>query len=274
MTVLIKDILDIIEQDAPKALAESWDNVGLLLGDKEREINHILVSLDPTSKLLDEAIALGADSVITHHPLIFRPVSTIDTSQPTGKVIEKALQNSISVIACHTNLDNAANSVSKKLASILALSDLTPLLPAAPPKDNNTGSGCIGIYQEAVDGNTFVQQLLEKLDLESVAITGKLPTTIKKVALCGGSGSGFTEAAYKSGADLYITSEVKHDIARWVEEYDFCVIDATHYATEQFAVELLAESLQKAATENNWALKISQTQTEENPFWNIKRNDK
>ncbi len=274
MALLIKNILDIIEQSAPQSLAESWDNVGLLVGDRERRVKHILVALDPTSMVLDEAAAIGADTVITHHPLIFRPVSAVDTSEPTGKIIEKALQNSISVIGCHTNLDNARNSVSKKLASVLGLTNLSPLLPTAPSNDTDTGSGCVGSYSEAMDSSRFIQQLLQKLDLETVSIAGKLPATIKKVALCGGSGSSFTAAAYKSGADIYITSEVKHDIARWVEERNFCILDGTHYATEQFAVRLLAELLQGAVKPADWNLQITETKTEKNPFWNIKRNEK
>lgn len=273
MTVLIKDILATIEADAPEALAESWDNVGLLVGDRERQIKHILISLDSTSKLLDEAIAIGADAIISHHPLIFRPVSAIDTSRPTGKIIEKALQNSISIIGCHTNLDNATNSVSKILAQTLQLQNLSPLLPGSAPEAADTGSGCLGEFSTPKTGEEFIQSLLKTLDLPAVTIAGQLPKTIEKVALCGGSGSGFTEAAYKSGADIYITSEVKHDIARWVEEYNFCIVDAGHYATEQFAVPLIANSLQTAAEKNGWSLKITETKTEKNPFSYIKRDD-
>ncbi len=273
MTVLIKDILEIIEADAPEALAESWDNVGLLVGDRERRIKHILISLDSTSKLLDEAIAIGADAIISHHPLIFRPVSAIDTSRPTGKIIEKALQNSISIIGCHTNLDNATNSVSKMLAQVLQLTNLSPLCPGLPPENENTGSGCIGEFNKPQVSEEFIQTLLKTLDLPTVSIAGELPKTINKVALCGGSGSGFTEDAYKSGADIYITSEVKHDIARWVEEYNFCIVDAGHYATEQFAIPLIANSLKAAAKKNDWSLKVTETKTETNPFSYIKRDN-
>lgn len=273
MTVLIKDILKIIEADAPEALAESWDNVGLLVGDRERQIKHILISLDPTSKLLDEAIAIGADAIISHHPLIFRPVSAIDTSRPIGKIIEKALQNSISIIGCHTNLDNAVNSVSKVLAKALRLHNLSPLLPGLPTDGENTGSGCLGEFSSPQTGEEFTQTLLKTLNLPAVTIAGQLPKTLKKVALCGGSGSAFTEAAYKSGADIYITSEVKHDIARWVEECNFCIVDAGHYATEQFAVPLIANTLEAAVQQNGWSVKITETKTEKNPFSYIKRND-
>lgn len=272
MALYIKDILACIEHNAPHALAEPWDNVGLLVGDELREVHHILIALDPTSQILDEAIALKADTIITHHPLIFHPVSAINTACPLGKIIEKALVNKISIIGCHTNLDNAAGGVSHALATALGLNKLSPLVPATPPAKPSTGSGCIGNFLQPVDTYDFLQQILNTLHISNINIAGPIPEKTNTVAVCGGSGSSFTEAAYKSGADLYITAEIKHDIARWAEEYNFCVIDAGHYATEQFAISLMAEKLRITASNKEWQLEITETKTEKNPFICIGNN--
>jgi len=272
MALYIKDILASIETNAPHALAEPWDNVGLLVGDELREVHHILVALDPTNQLLDEAISLKADTIITHHPLIFHPVSAINTTDPIGKIIEKALVNKISIIGCHTNLDNAADGVSHALATKLGLNNLRPLLPTVSPAGPGTGTGCIGNPSQPVDTQNFLQRVLDTLHIANISIAGPIPETTNTVAVCGGSGSTFTEAAYKSGADLYITAEIKHDIARWAEEYNFCVIDAGHYATEQFAISLMAEKLRTTASNKEWQLEITETKTEKNPFTCIGNN--
>ena len=128
MATRIKDIICGLNGHAPFSLAEAWDNVGLLLGDPERQVCSLLIGLDPTCSLIDEAISLAADTIVTHHPLIFKPLPTINTAEPVGRFIEKAVLHRISVIACHTNLDSAANGVSDALARAIGLVDLAPLV--------------------------------------------------------------------------------------------------------------------------------------------------
>lgn len=267
MTIYISDILQSIELDAPHNLAESWDNVGLLVGDKSREVTKILVGLDPTTSLLEEAISIKADTVITHHPLIFKPLSAVDTSAPTGKIIELALKNNISIIACHTNLDSAVDGVSAAFAKELNLQIEKPLIAA----ENHVGCGigCIASYEKEMDIKPFLSLILEKLKLENISVAGPMPETVKTVALCGGSGSGFASAALQADVDIYLTAEIKHDIARWAEEYNFCLVDAGHYATEQFAVKLLADLFKNHARYNGWQLEVVESSLEKNPFVSI-----
>ncbi|CAG35363.1 Nif3-like dinuclear metal center hexameric protein [Desulfotalea psychrophila] len=265
MSIYIKDILESIEGDAPKSLAESWDNVGLLVGDKERQVKRVLVGLDPTTSLLAEAIELGADTVITHHPVIFHPLSAIDTSTPVGIIIEQALLHKISLIASHTNLDSAASGVSQALAIALGLEKCCPLLPSSEGIEG-TGLGCLAEFSTPLLWEDFCDLLLERLSVLSVQVAGSVPKRVARVALCGGSGSGFAEKAYRAGADVYITAEIKHDVARWAEECSFCLVDAGHYATEQFAVSLMANSLRRAAGLSGWNIEVFETVTEKNPF--------
>lgn len=266
MTIRIKDIIFSLNVHAPFNLSESWDNVGLLLGDMERRVSSVLIGLDPTCSLIDEAISIGADTVITHHPLIFKPIPAINTAEPVGKFIEKAILHQISVIACHTNLDSAANGVSDALAKALGLFDLQPLLASPEATHSAQGMGRIGSFPEAIPAPTFLRHLGKALDLSSVFIAGRLPETIFTVALCGGSGSDLAPIARERGADLYITAEIKHNIARWAEEHEFCLIEGTHYGTERHAVALLAEILNTENLSHNWDITVTQTQTEHHPF--------
>jgi dinuclear metal center YbgI/SA1388 family protein len=266
MTIRIKDIIFSLNIHAPFNLSESWDNVGLLLGDMEREVSSVLIGLDPSSSLIDEAIAIGADTIITHHPLIFKPLPTINTAEPVGRFIEKAISHKISVIACHTNLDSAADGVSDALAKSLGLSELQPLLANPATPHSAQGMGRIGRFAEAVTAPAFLRLLGKALDLPAVFIAGRLPATISTVALCGGSGSNLATVAYERGADLYLTAEIKHNIARWAEEHEFCLIEGTHYGTERHAVALLAEILNTENLARDWGISITQTQTEYHPF--------
>lgn len=267
MIIQIKDILKSIEIDAPKSLAESWDNVGLLVGESGNKVRKILVGLDPTTSLVQEAISLSADTIITHHPIIFRPLANIDTSCPTGKVIQQSLINNISLIACHTNLDSAEQGVSTILADRLGLKNPAPLLPHAGTP--HTGTGCIAEFAEPVAIDEFCSSLLSTLSLETFQLAGPMPSEVKRVALCGGSGSSFAEDALKLGADLYISAEIKHDVARWAEECHFCIIDAGHYATEQFAVSLIANGLRRRADLLGWEVEVVESESEKSPFVNI-----
>lgn len=266
MAVTITDIIDGLDQEAPFSLAEDWDNVGLLVGSPDQEIRSVLVGLDATNSLLDEAISREADTILTHHPVIFRPLPSINTASPEGKILEKALTHRISIISCHTNLDSASEGVSDILATSLGLTCLTPLLPKTDCTEQACGLGRIGTYENPVKIADFIEKALDVLGLPSFQVAGPLPELVNKVAVCGGSCSDFTELAYKSGADIYLTAEVKHNFARWAEERDFCVIDGTHYGTEQPAIRLLARKLSRLADANNWNIKILQTETEKNPF--------
>ncbi len=260
----VKDILDILDRIAPFKLAEEWDNVGLLTGGLEREITSILVGLDPTGSLLDEAIDRKANTVITHHPLIFHPLSAITTSDPTGRILEKSLTHRINIIACHTNLDSAQNGVSDILAEALGLEQTTPLVQEVP--DSGTGIGRIGNLAKEIEQSVFMDRLFHILEIEGVQVAGPLPKKIRRVAVCGGSGSDFAETAYKNGADVYLTAEVKHSTARWAQECGFCIIDGTHYATEQPVVDHLVARLQQAAKEEKLKIGIHKTQTQSHPF--------
>jgi dinuclear metal center YbgI/SA1388 family protein len=270
MSVYIHDLLASLDLLAPFSLAESWDNVGLLVGSPDARITSILLGLDPSLCLLNEAIALGANTIITHHPLIFHPLATVITDTPIGLFLEKALAHKINIISCHTNLDNVAGGTSDTLAQALGLTGLTPLRPGAIA---GTGSGRIGLLDPPLAGAAFMDRLFQTLQLTTIQVAGTIPEQVKTVALCGGSGSDLAETARARGADLYLSAEIKHSTARWAEECGFCVIDGTHYSTEQPVMSLLHTKLQDLTATKNWPLEIFLTHTEQHPFSHYNKNN-
>jgi dinuclear metal center YbgI/SA1388 family protein len=271
MPARVKDILNTLNTEAPFSLAEAWDNVGLLVGSPEQEVTAVLAGLDPTNALLDEAIALGANTVITHHPVIFKPLPAIDTTAPYGRLLEKALTNRIAIIACHTNYDNAEEGVSTILARQLGLDNLLPLIPAG---EGGAGLGRIGTFPAPLSAADFLARVLDVLGLDSVQTAGTLPTRITTVAVCGGSGSEFAEQARRSGADVYLSAEIKHNIAVWAGETGFCIIDGTHYATEKPAIAALVSHLEQINLREGWNIRTMQTKTEHHPFVALNRKHK
>lgn len=263
--ITIDSILKSLNSLAPFSLAETWDNVGLLVGDPQAAVSGIMIGLDPTDSLLDEAMAHGANLVITHHPVIFQALKSIRTDQPNGALLAKALNNKISLIACHTNLDVVTNGVSHVLAQCLGLAGLTPLNvhPSAAP---DLGLGRIGTLATPVAGRTFLNQLCAALALPTVAVAGRLPDTLQRVAVCGGSGSEFAGAAKENGAEIYVTAEVKHHTARWAEEADFCIIDAGHFATEHLIAKALATGLATLLADQKFDIPVHTTEKQKNPF--------
>ena len=267
----IKELLQTLDGFAPTALAEKWDNVGLLVGSPENTVTSILVGLDPTLSLVEEAIAISADTIITHHPVIFKPLSAIVTSNPGGLLLQKALSHNINIIGAHTNLDSAVDGVNDVLANGLGLVSLKPLTPSE--EDSPTGLGRIGSYPEPVDRKDFLERVFRLLGLKTLSVAGTIPEKIRTVAVCGGSGSDFAELAYGRGADVYLSAEIKHSTAIWANEVGFAIIDGTHYATEKPATHYLAQKLGQLAGERNWQIAIQLSETEVHPYVSLHMNN-
>ncbi|NOX80029.1 MAG: Nif3-like dinuclear metal center hexameric protein [Deltaproteobacteria bacterium] len=246
MPATVQDILNIIETLAPASLAEPWDNVGLMIGSPADPVTSILLGLDPTTALLDEAGSLNADLAITHHPVIFHPLKSVRLEQPDGRFIRQALIRRINVISCHTNLDSTVNGVSDTLARQLGLGGVAALVVDGKT-DETCGLGRIGDYAAPVAAAEFVRRLKEICRPPWLLTAGPRPEKISRVAVCGGSCSEYAEIALQSGAQVFVTAEVKHSVARWAEQAGLWIIDAGHYATESPAMHQFALQLARAA---------------------------
>lgn len=271
--ITVKDLLETLDKIAAFGLAEQWDNVGLMVGDPDQQIQGVLVALDPTEEVLAEAKESATDCIITHHPLIFNPLKAIYTNQPMGRLVRQALKNDISVIGFHTNLDQAVGGVNDVLAESLGMVKLMPLAPvdrgqgrAESLESADIGFGRVGRLAEPLSSKDFIKRLCVFFNLSVLRVAGELPEEINTVAVCGGSGSDLAETAYASGAQVYITGEVKHSTARWAEAVGFCIIDAGHFATENPVVDSLVKVLEDVFAEKGISIPVNPSAKQQNPF--------
>lgn len=252
----VRDFLTILQHITPDSLAEEWDNVGLLVGDPAQEIQRALLALDPICSLIEQAASGQYDLVITHHPIIFRPLKAVRTDTPSGRFIAAATRNHISVIACHTNLDSIQGGVSDYLARSLGLRDSRPLVPSRKGCDLDCGLGRIGNYATPLSATAFLEQIRIACNPPWILEAGPRPDRVATVALCGGSCSDFAETALNLGADVFVTAEVKHAAACWAADAGLWLLDAGHFATEYPAILLFRDTLRQQAASRGWTLPI------------------
>lgn len=242
MSVKCRDIMWLMEDLAPASYAEEWDNPGLNVGDPDAEVRKILIALDATEAVIDEAIEKGAELIITHHPLIFNAVKKINYDKPDGRRIMKLIKNGIGQFAAHTNLDTAKGGTNDRLADIIGLRDVKPLIEGP---DEGTGMGRYGIVDEDMTIGMFAVRIKEALGLDAVRFTGNMSKKVNRVGLCTGAGAEFINDAVRLKCDVYVTSDIKYHEAMEAEEKGIALIDATHYATENIIVPVLAQYLRK-----------------------------
>ena len=259
----VQDLLNILKDIAADDLAQPWDNVGLLIGSPQNRLTSILLALDPIADLIVQAQDLGADLIITHHPAIFHPLKSLRTDQPVGNFIASALQAGINVIGCHTNLDSTNGGVSDVLARAVGLIDTAPLVAEKNSScEKGCGLGRIGNLPQPVVAEAFVNRIYETLSPPWLLEAGRRPEQVSRVAVCGGSCSDFSETALMAGADVFITAEIKHDIARWAEDAGLWIIDGGHFATENPAIPALGALLTEKMQRLNMKASINIAQQE------------
>ena len=236
--VKIRNIEELMETLAPAYLKEKWDNVGLQVGNREKIVTGILLSLDLTSKVIEEAHTLGCNLILTHHPLIMEPLKKIVSDEPVSDMIIQLILGNISFFCAHTNLDKADGGVNDCLAEKLGLIDITEL------GEEHEGSICrIGTLPYKMTMREFAYLVKKNLNCESVKFSGDEDKYIKTVALCSGSGSDFYTTAAENGADVFVTGEVKHHAALYAEELGVSVVEAGHFETETPVLEMLCDKL-------------------------------
>lgn len=260
----LKEFLAFLGLLAPWDYAAEWDNVGLMVGNPQQTITGLLVALDPTLAVVEEARKKQINTILTHHPLIFQPLKNIHTNHPTGRIIDLAIKNDIAIISAHTNLDSTEGGVNDTLAESLGLTNITTI----PDHNDGTGPGLsrIGSLDPGMTGPDFLQRTADTLAMDRLAIAGPLPSRVRQVAVCGGSGSDLAPAARAAGADIFISGEIKHSTARWAEGNGFCIVDGGHWATENIIVPRLTKQIRQFFTTNNHDLPVLSSSCQTNPF--------
>lgn len=243
-------VMDALERIAPKRLAEDWDNPGLLVGAFQQDIRKILVCLDVSDGVVEQAIREEADMIVAHHPLIFKGLKKIRTDLPLGARLAQLLKHDIAVAAAHTNLDIAVGGVNDVLAEAIGLSKLSTFVITSQEEDGTVESlGRIGSLPAPMAVEDFARQVRASLPASHVRLVHAGPRPVRKVALCSGSGAEFIQKAAFMGADAYVTGDVKYHEAQVAVELGIHVIDAGHFATEFPVVEVLRQRLSEELAE-------------------------
>ncbi|MFN0730216.1 Nif3-like dinuclear metal center hexameric protein [Polaribacter gochangensis] len=259
----IQNITNYLEELAPLSYAESFDNVGLLVGDYTTEVTGVLVTLDSLEATVDEAIAKNCNLIVSFHPIIFSGLKKLNGATYVERVVLKAIKNNIAIYAMHTALDNIKDGVSGKICEVLDLKNTEILIPKSNLNTQETiGMGMIGELENEMDEVAFLQFVKNTMKTECVRHSELLGKSIKKVAVLGGSGSFAIENAIALNADAYISADFKyHDFFK--AEKQILLADIGHYESEQFTKNLLVEYLTKKFT--NFAVILSEKST--NPIY-------
>lgn len=234
------EIVKLIENFCPSRLAYEWDNVGLLCGDGEKDIQTVFVTLDTNVKTVQEAIDAGADMIISHHPILFSPINRIDYTTPTGKMLYLLIKHDIPLLAAHTNMDTARGGINDRLAKIFKLTDVKIL--EQHTDDETAGLGRIGALPGPVMFYEFAKLCGEYLNT-TVRASGDFNKLIKTIAVASGSCSEVIPAAIAKGADAIVTGDMKYHNTLDMTENGICIVDAGHYPTEICVMDIFEDIL-------------------------------
>ena len=235
----VRDIIAVIEEFAPLSIQEGWDNSGLCVGSPDDEVTSALFALDCTEELVDEAVACGADMIITHHPLIFSGLKKISPDDQVGAAVIKAIKNGIAIYAAHTNADKVIAGVSGAMAAKLRLCDVRIL----DEDGEGTGLGVVGDLSQPLTADEAVALVKEKFGLKMLKASRPSDGLISRVAMCGGSGGSLIGAARRSGAQLYISGDISYH--NFFTPEGFMIMDIGHYESEIEIVNILFSLIMK-----------------------------
>ena len=245
----IEKLLEAMETIAPRELALDFDNPGLIVGAEKTEIEKVLVALDCTLPVVDEAVEKGCDIVLTHHPLLFRAVKSISPFDPVTAPVYKLIRNGVGMFAAHTNLDSAQGGVNTTLCRLLGIKGEEPV----PPE----GLCRVGELEESMSFTEFARKVETVLNT-SVRLAGP-ERIVKRVMVCGGSGGSEYPYAAACGADVLVTGECRHNEAIEAIHAGVNVIAAGHYETERVVLEPLVERLIALGCEAEFIISSAKT---------------
>ena len=235
----VKDVTDVIERFAPLTIQEGWDNSGLCIGSPDAPVSSVLLGLDCTPELVDEAVECGADMIVTHHPLIFSGLKKICPEDKVGEAVIKAVKAGISVYAAHTSADKVIAGVSGAMAARLGLRNVEIL----EEDGEGTGLGVVGDLPEPLTAEEAVRLVRERFALKAMRASRPVEGRISRVAMCGGSGGSLIKAAMKSGAQLYLSGDISYH--NFFTQDGFMIMDIGHYESEIEIVDILFSLIKK-----------------------------
>lgn len=243
----VKELTEWLGGNFPAAVAEDWDNVGLLTGDDESEVKHVFLALDLTEAVLDEAIQAGADMIVTHHPMIFSGIKKINNHSFTGRKIISLVRHGISYYAMHTNYDILG--MADLSAGYLKLTDTKVLSVTNKEGDKPEGFGRVGKLPKKMSLLECARYVKTCNGLSDVRFYGNPDREVETAAICTGSGKSMIKDAIRAGADVYVTGDIDHHTGIDAVAEGIAVIDAGHYGTEYIFADALKKVLLEAFPE-------------------------
>lgn len=241
--ITVRDIAKELEVFAPLPLQESYDNAGLQVGNPSAEVHAVLLCLDVTTDVLEEAVRRKCDLIVSHHPLIFKGLKSLTGADETQRIAMQALATGVAIYSAHTNLDSTWNGVSHEMAHMLGVSDIEVLDPI--PGIQHAGLGVIGNITPTPTLE-LLRRIKEKFNVDCLRYSSQSKQiVVKRVALCGGSGASLIKKALDSGADLYVTGDVKyHDFTGYGGE--IVIADIGHYESELCSMQIFSRIIRQA----------------------------
>lgn len=257
--IKVNNIINEMELLAPTYLKEDFDNVGLMVGDKNKEVKKVLLALDCTLKVIEEAKKENVDLIITHHPLIFKRPSSITTDTLQGKKIIELIKNDISLYSSHTNLDSVENGLNDTIVSILGFDNFKIL--EKNKRDDKAGLGRIVSLNESIQLEDLISKIKKSLNINNLRVV-KGKDKVNKIAIINGSGQDFIGKAVALGADCIITGDTTYHFASDYKEMEISILDVGHFASEQITFFNVMENLKEKFKDVEF---ITST-VEEDPF--------
>ncbi|MBU5483499.1 Nif3-like dinuclear metal center hexameric protein [Clostridium sp. MSJ-11] len=268
MSLKVKELMEIMEDYAPLKYKEDFDNVGLMVGDPEDEVKSILVALDCTLDVIEEAKEKECNFILTHHPLLFIKPKNITTRTLQGKKIIELIKNDINLYSSHTNLDSTIDGLNDLIVKLLGYDQWTIMEDKNP---HGVGENKIGLGR-IVDLNTplTLEELCNKvkgtLGISTLKYSGKEDRIIKKLALINGSGNDFLYKAKDMGADCIITGDTTYHYASDLAEEDVCIIDIGHFESEWPTMKIVGNWLQNKINFNGYTNKVNISEKSVSPY--------
>lgn len=261
--VTLSELIDALQRIAPLGIAESWDNVGLLVGDPASSIGKVMTCLTLNDGVLAEAIDRKIGLVVSHHPIPFRPLTRITTEDPTGRILWRAMQHSIAIYSPHTAWDNAHEGINRQLAGLLQLGNLRPLVPLMrkensqwgkvnqgtsldAPMERELGCGVIGEFAKPVRIDDLVERLGAGIRGMSVRCTDSGERLVTRIGIVCGSGGSMLGKAAGERCDLFLTGEATYHQCLEADARGVAMLMIGHFASEAFSMRKLAELLAHA----------------------------
>lgn len=251
----VKDIINIIEDFAPLDFQEEYDNCGLTIGDREREVQSVLIALDITFEVVREAIDKGCQMIISHHPVIFNPIKSITTDTFQGETLLELIKNDISVYSAHTNVDNADENIAREFMYTLGVENICPIIDSC------------GMTASMIKPLTFLE-LIEKVKVASgdnnIRSIGILDDIVEEICFANGANGSNEDLLVRAGsiADVFITSELKYHLAVKAKEIGLNIIEIGHYESEREFVNLMNRKLK----DSNIDVSITNSEISVSPY--------